>query len=140
MAIARKYRRKIVVDGQTYHWVTRNNWDSVNVTIESAQYQGSKLLTGFDAMGKSQPILPSEIRRVILQALASGWRPQSKGPVWLYRSPEDQKRRLQWQRLQEKRLKENRPIFVSLTLRWNPFGVWLACRTSIVLGPHDDHT
>jgi hypothetical protein len=90
MAIARKYRRKIVVEGQLYYWVARDNHDTINLTIESAECrQGSKLLTRFSGCGicgTVRPIVPSQVGRIILEALESGWRPQEKGPSWHWRS------------------------------------------------------
>lgn len=48
MAIAKKYRRKIVVDGHTYLWVVKDNLDIVTMLVELAGVEGAKLQINFD--------------------------------------------------------------------------------------------
>ena len=81
MAIAKKYRRKIVVDGLTYFWVVKDNLDIVNLMVELAESQGAKLRISFDYVrmycdAEKQSIRPSFVRKAILDARAGGWRPE----------------------------------------------------------------
>lgn len=85
MAIAKKYRRKIVVDGLLYFWVVKDNLDSVNLIVELAESQGAKLRISFDYIkmycgAEKQSIRPSFVRKAILDARAGGWRPEYPGP------------------------------------------------------------
>lgn len=87
MAIAKKYRRKIVVDGLTYFWVVKDNLDIVTMLVELAGVEGAKLQINFDPVKayfecEKLSIRPSFVRVAIQDARADGWRPEHPGPVF----------------------------------------------------------
>lgn len=87
MAIAKKYRRKIVVDERVYCWVVKDNGDIVTLLVELAQPAGAKLKLNFDPIRafynrETLSIRPAFVREAILNARAAGWVPERPGPVF----------------------------------------------------------
>ena len=78
MAIARKYRRKIVVEEKAYYWVVKDNFDIVTLVVEFAESRGAKLQLNFDPIRAfydctKLSIRPAFVREAILNSRAAGY-------------------------------------------------------------------
>ena len=97
MAIAKKGSRRIVVDGVPYRWKVRkkptysqaNTWTNFNLSVEQMEAKGSVLFVELphahpsNWMGEpSLPVLPSDVERLIKDALAMGWQPAQAGKTF----------------------------------------------------------
>jgi hypothetical protein len=86
VAIAKKYRRKIVVDGLTYFWVVKDHVDTLTLVVE-LESGGAKLNIDFDPVHAfyncaKLSIRPAFVRGAILDARAGGWKPEQPGPLF----------------------------------------------------------
>ena len=70
--------RRIVVDGETYRWSSTGNDGGIGigVTVE-VEDKRTRMQPLYSGVPHSVLVLPSLIRRLILQARAEGWDPQS---------------------------------------------------------------
>ncbi|GGX99252.1 hypothetical protein [Streptomyces minutiscleroticus] len=94
MALGRKGARRIVVDGTTYRWRLRRRptyfqglaWTPCTFAVEHADTPGTTLVVTTDQPHPSnwigreaEPVLPSDVARVIDRALREGWLPTAPG-------------------------------------------------------------
>lgn len=85
--ISRKWSRKIIVDGQSYRWVARTIYDYQDgritdmLLIAPGQKPGQKMMALFEdrRLHEANQITPGIVRKIILSAIAQGWRPQTTG-------------------------------------------------------------
>ena len=90
MALPKKDRRKITVDGHQYFWIASGNDDFIHLIICSANVPGQKLLAQFDyhsfhiitadstQLKQTLSITPFIVRQVIQYGINSGWTPEKK--------------------------------------------------------------
>ena len=90
MALPKKDRRKITVDGHQYFWIASGNDGYIDLIICSANIPGQKLFAGFDYhsfhintensthLKQALSITPFIVRQVIQYGINSGWTPEKK--------------------------------------------------------------
>lgn len=88
MALPKKDRRKITVDGHQYFWIASGNDGWIDLIICSANGPGQKLFAGFEYhsfqlttensthLKQALSITPFIVRQVIHYGLKSGWTPE----------------------------------------------------------------
>ncbi|KNE83504.1 MULTISPECIES: hypothetical protein [Streptomyces] len=94
MALRRKGSRRVVVDGTGYRWRLRGRptyhqgmcWSPCTYAVEHADRPGTVLVVTTSQPHPSNwvgmpadPILPGDVERAILTALARGWTPEHSG-------------------------------------------------------------
>jgi hypothetical protein len=93
MALPKKDRRKITVDGHPYFWIASGNDDFIHLIICSANVPGQKLLAQFNYhsfrfttgnLKQTLSITPFIVRQVIQYGINSGWTPEKRSSeLWL---------------------------------------------------------
>jgi len=82
MTIPEKKRRKIVVDGSTYHWTPGIKPDG-RVTIQHSSGKGAYLI--IDLFVDTTPLFPimkpADVEEAIRFAIAAGWNPGKEGCI-----------------------------------------------------------
>ncbi|QDV19212.1 hypothetical protein Pan153_38770 [Gimesia panareensis] len=92
MSIPRKGSRSLTVNDTTYRWVVSVHNNTVNLVVELDSAPGQRLLAYFECRdlyirtetgewrfhSQKQSIRPAHVKRLILHALNSGWKPQEK--------------------------------------------------------------
>ena len=78
MTLARKGSRQLVLDGVRYRWtVAPNDEPGVGIVVELADSPASRLVSWVE---HGVVVSPGLVRRAILDAVATGWRPHDRGP------------------------------------------------------------
>src|ERR1043165_6049478 len=92
MSIAKKGRRRILVDGKPYHFAVVGNRASIRLSIQGETKHGQRLSTFLDYYPIGMPLLrcnwwsatftvtPSLVAQVIRQGLDRGWLPEEQLP------------------------------------------------------------
>jgi len=84
--MARKGSRQIEVDAVKYRWtISSHDKPGLCIVVESAAGKGRRLVSRVE---HGVVIRPGLVRRVILDALVSGWRIEEHGPDFLRQVPE----------------------------------------------------
>ena len=84
MALARKGTRKIVVNGIWYRWrvSARRGWGDMLIAVECCARPGQRVAA---QIPEDMIVPPWLVRRVIVRALAAGWRPEVPGPSAVFK-------------------------------------------------------